>query len=359
MTHARASVVPRLVRLLPLSLFVLASCQVQPPGNPEVEPPAGAPSAPPASLDTARPPKIGPQPPVEHLPKLVRPEWDGTRHEPVSSQVRAYPTTWKGNLTVQDLAMVGQNLYSVDRGLQAVPLEGGQWSPVAMGGVSGLTRLASDGQHLYAGTSQGQVVGLDPANGQSATLASLPSPVTALKVGQNVLWAGTERDGIYRVPLTGGSAQSMSPGSGADRRVQDLALGNQVVYTLGDRLYAWPMDGSAAHGVPGTEGATSLTSYRGVAYVGTADGWLLRSKDDGASTQLLGQMVTTALDAVGTDGAWLYSSSGNNTYMLDLKGFSHSPCHAGFPATVANLTVLDGTTVLVGTFTKGLTSMPR
>jgi len=357
-THARSSVVPRLVRSLPMLLFVLASCQVLPPGNPEVEPPVGPREGPPAGVDTARPQRNGPLPPVEHLPKLVRPDWDGMRREPVSSQPRAYPTTWKGDLTVQDLVMVGQNLYTLDRGLLTVPLEGGQWAPVAMGGVSGLTRLASEGQHLYAGTRQGQVVGLDPANGQSATLATLPSAVTALIVGQDVLWAGTERDGLYRVPLTGGAAQALSPGD-ADRRVQDLALGNQVVYALGDRLYAWPMDSSAARAVPGSEGATSLTSYRGVAYAGTADGWLLRSKDDGASTQPLGQMGATALDAVGTDGAWLYSSSGNNTYMLDLKGFSHSPCHAGFPATVTNLTVLDGSTVLVGTWAKGLTSMPR
>jgi len=351
-------------RLLPgfsLSILLLAACQA----NQAVTPPDAPPAPPPADVPTGRAsdgsrPGPGARPPVdEHLPKLVRPEWNGTRKAPMTTQVLAYPKTWQGDLTVQDLTMVGTNLYTLDRGLQTVPVEGGQWAAVSLGGVSGLTRLASDGLHLYAGTFQGQVVGLDPSNGQSATLATLPSAVTALQVGQNVLWVGTERDGVYRVPLSGGTPQALSVGNASARTVQDLVLGNQAVFTLGDRLWAWPMDGAAAKPVPGTDGATSLTSYRGVAYVGTADGWILRSKDDGATTQPLGQMVDTPLESLGTDGAWLYSSTGNTTYMLDLKGFRHSLCHAGFPATVTNLTVLNGETVLVGTRAKGLTSMPR
>lgn len=290
----------------------------------------------------------------EHLPSLVRPAWNGTRKPPVAAKVLAFPATWKGQLSVRDLAMVGSTLYTVDRTLQAVPVAGGEWAPVALGTGSSLTRLASDGLHLFAGTREGQVLGLDPANGRTATLATLPSEVTALRMGQGALWAGTAR-GVFRVPLAGGSAQRLA----ADAKVQELALGKEVVYSLGDRLYAWQMDGSAVRTVPDTEGATALTSYRGVAYLGTADGWVLRSKDDGLSTQALGQMVDTPLEAVATDGAWLYSASGNSTYMLDLGDFSHAPCHAGFAAEVGNLTVLDAETVLVGTRGAGLTSMPR
>lgn len=344
----------RLVRSLVVSTVLLTACQAAPSARPPESPGDSSPLTP--GADRAAPGFVLP---MDEGPGRVRPAWNGTRKPPVSSRPLAYPTTWRGELTVRDVAMVGATLYTLDRSLQAVPVSGGNWAPVAMAGLASPTRLASDGLHLFAGTTGGQVVGLDPANGKTATLASLPSAVTGLQVGSNVLWVGTERDGVYRVPMTGGTPQPLVTGDPAGRRVQDVALGHQVVYTLGDRLYAWPMDGSPARAVPGSEGATSLTAHRGVLYAGTADGWLLRSRDQGVSVQALGQMVDTPLESVGTDGAWLYSSSGNTTYMLDLKRYGHSLCHAGFAAPVTNLTVMNAETVLVGTQARGLTSMPR
>lgn len=343
----------RFARGAALSLLMLSACQAMPAAIPPGDPPAS--HAPEAIGATPLPRRS----PPDDAPLRVRPPWDGTRKEPVIAKPLAFPTTWKGDLTVRDLAMVGSTLYTLDRTLQAVPLSGGAWAPVAVGEGRGLTRLASDGQHLFAGTEGGQVLGLDPGNGKSATLATLPSAVTGLQVGQNVLWAGTDRDGIFRIPLTGGAAHALLSGDPGDRKVKDLALGDGVIFTLGDRVHAWPMDGAASSVVPGTEGATSMTAHRGVLYVGTADGWLLRSKDQGASCQGLGQMADTPLEALGTDGAWLYSSSGNTTYMLDLKHYTYSLCHQGFAASVTNLTVMDGATVLVGMRAKGLTSMPR
>lgn len=346
---------------LTLGTLLATACQAaplpHPPDDPHGEHPHG--SAPPVRAPGFPRATPGSVKVVDEGPGRVRPPWNGSRKTPISTQVLSYPTTYQGPLTVRDLAMVESTLYTIDRTLQAVPVSGGQWAPVSVAGLSAPTRLASDGQRLFAGTSGGQVMGLDPANGQSATLATLPSAVTGLQVGQNVLWVGTERDGVYRVPVNGGTPEALVTNESAARRVQDLTLGNQVVFTMGDRLWAWPMDGAPARPVPGSEGATALTSHRGVLYAGTADGWLLRSRDQGVTTQALGQMVDTPLETLGTDGAWLYSSSGNTAYMLDLKRYTYSLCHAGFPAAVTNLTVKDGATVLVGTRTRGLTTMPR
>lgn len=347
-------------RAIALSVLLLTACQALPAALPADGP--DAPLMPEATGSVPGATRSVPgaaHTPADDGPGRSRPAWNGTRKQPVTAPTLAYPTTWQGDLTVADLAMVGSSLYTVDRTLQSVPLAGGKWEAVPMGGGLGLTRLASDGLHLFAGTRQGQVVGLDPANGQSATLATLPSAVTGLAVGAGALWAGTERDGVYRIPLSGGEPRALGAGEPAARRISDLALGQQVVFALSDSVWAYPMDGSAVRAVPGTEGATSLTAHRGVMYAGTADGWLMRSRDQGTTCQALGQMVDTPLEAVGTDGAWLYSSSGNTTYMLDLERYAYSLCHAGFKAPVTRLTVLDGATVLVGTRAKGLTSMPR
>jgi len=138
-----------------------------------------------------------------------------------------------------------------------------------------------------------------------------------------------------------------------------VAIGKKVAYSLGDRVYTWPLDGTPGHAVPGTEGATSLTSYQGNLFVGTADGWLLCSQDDGNTVYPLADVQPTPLSVLGTDGAWLYAGSGNSTYMLNLKNGATSLCHPGFAAPVTNLTVLNGAEVLVGTQGKGLTWMPR
>lgn len=345
-----------LARGIALTTLALTACHALPPPASPVSPdsPRSRPSQPAAVR--SQPARATPS---DDEPTLTRPAWDGTRKLPLAATPLAYPATWQGSLTVRDVAMVASTLYTIDRTLQAVPVTGGKWALVPFGGLTDLTRLASDGQHLFAGTREGQVLGLDPANGKFATLASLPSSVTGLAVGPNALFAGTERDGVYRVPLSGGSAVALGTDQAESRRVQDLALGDQVVYTLGDRLWAWPMDGSAARPIAGSEGATALTAHRGVLYAGTADGWLMRSRDQGATLQALGRVVDSPLEAVGTDGAWLYASSGNTAYMLDLKAYSHSLCHAGFAGAVTNLTVMDGATVLVGTRAQGLTSMPR
>lgn len=356
MKHRHHQAVQRLAQGITLGTLLVAACQAGPPPaplEPSVPPEAPSPGGKPGRWTP------GVVLPSDEGPDLDRPAWDGKRKVPIAAQPLAYPATWQGELTVRDLAMVGSTLYTLDRALQAVPVSGGKWAPVASGGLTGASRLASDGLHLFAGTSQGQVVGLDPANGKTATLATLPSPVTGLQVGSNALWVGTERDGVYRVPLTGGSAQALLAGEPGSRKVQDLVLGNQVVFSLGDRLYAWPMDGTAARAVPDSEGTTAIAAHRGVLYAGTADGWLLRSRDQGATCQALAQVVDTPLEALGTDGAWLYASTGNSTYMLDLKRYVASPCHAGFKGAVSNLTVLDGATVLVGMRAQGLTSMPR
>lgn len=338
-----------------LLLLVLTACQ----GGPAATPPT---EEPPVALTpdvTRSTPGVFLTPPPDKGPQRVRPPWNGTRKTPAVAQTLAYPTTWQGDLTVRDLALIGQTLYTVDRTLRAVPLEGGRWAEVPLSGAQGLTRMASDGQRLFAGTDRGEVMGLDPAGRTATTLATVPSAVTGLQVGQNVLWVGTERDGVYRVPVSGGGAQALTSGDAGGRRIADLALGTQVVYTLGDRIWAWPMDRTPARAVPGTDGATALTAQRGVMYAGTVDGWVLRSRDQGVSSQALGQMVDTPIESLGTDSAWLYSSSGNTTYMLDLKRYNYSLCHPGFAAPVTNLTVKDGETVLVGTRGKGMTSMPR
>lgn len=93
--------------------------------------------------------------------------------------------------------------------------------------------------------------------------------------------------------------------------------------------------------------------------MGTADGWVLASADDGKTTHVLGKMADTPIEALGADGGWLYASSGNAVTMMDLKTFTPMPCHSGFAAPVSSLTILDGETVLVGMRAQGLTSMPR
>lgn len=360
MNQLQPRVFRRLARATAWSVLLLAACQAPPAGLPDdgSEDPLLPEAARPA-LVVVRPPREGPQRPVDEGPGRVRPAWNGTRKQPASASPLAYPTTWQGDPTVTDLAMVGASLYTLDRTLQAVPLSGGKWEAVPLAGVQDLTRLASDGVRLFAGTRQGQVVGLDPANRKVAPLATVPSAVTALEVGSGALWVGTEGDGVFRIPLGGGTPQALGSGDPAARSVSDLALGTSVVFTLGDRVWAWPMDGATPRGVPGTEGATALTTHRGVLYAGMADGWLMRSRDQGATSQALGQVIDTPLEAVGTDGEWLYASSGNTAYMLDLRRYGYSLCHAGFRASVTSLTVLDGATVLVGTRAKGLTSMPR
>lgn len=309
----------------------------------------------PGAAAAARP-SAGPAAPA--WPNLVRPAWDGTRKAAAIAALKGFPTTWQGDVHVADLAMVGSTLYTVDQGLYSVPLQGGSWSQVA-GASTDATHLASDGLHLYFGGSSGAIKGLDASNQRSGSLGSVPSAVTGMALDKGALWVGTANNGVYQVSMGGGAPKALAsnPTAGV---VDRLTASNGVVYTLGaNRVWVWPEDGSQGHSVPGSEGATALTTCKGTLYVGTADGWLLASSDNGQSIHPLGEVVDTPIQAVGTDGYWLYSSSGNTAYMMELQHFQHALCHTGFAAPITNVTVLDANTALVGLDGRGLTSMPR
>ena len=305
-----------------------------------IQPPI-APSLPPA------PSSISLKPPPNPLPQLFRPHWDGLLHDPVFTSLRQYPVTWRGTLAITQLAVAGKTLYTIDRRLYQVPLAGGTWTPVDDETGSDKTCLVSDGQHLYLGTQSGAIEGFDPSSGQSWQLGKVPSAITGLQLSSHGLLAATEQDGIYHVPLWGGHLlQVVLPR--ANESIQALAENQLAGYTLGDRIYRYSPSNHSYQAVPGTEGSTSLTTDQHFAYVGTADGWILRIPPTGPA-QPLAHDVDSPISAVGTDGNWLYSATGNTTYMMNLKTFANSVCHMGLPAEISYLTIQDESRVLVGT----------
>ncbi|MBO9539839.1 hypothetical protein J7643_04505 [bacterium] len=328
--------------------------QGSPEGLPDPRPPV--PTAPQA--DHAPPAMTGTLSSMR-FPDRMRPAWNGQRATPPVTPVMGHPKTWAGDLAVRELALVGSTLYAASGRLYAVPLKGGAWKPVETGGAAGLTRMTSDGQRLYLGGRDGSVHGIDPSQGAAVRLGQAASEITGLGLDQGKLYVATARDGIFKMPSGGGKVESLASAEGAARTVSDLAMGDKACFTLGERVWRWPFDGSGPTLIPDTQGATALASHRGVLYVGTADGWVLASGDDGKSVHALGKMASSPIEALGTDGSWLYASSGNSITMMDLKSFTPMPCHSGFPAPVSSLTVLDGETVLVGMRAQGLTSMPR
>lgn len=292
-------------------------------------------------------------------PDLTRPAWNGQRMTPPVTPVVGHPKTWSGDIGVRELAMVGTTLYTAPGRLYAVALDGGAWKAVDTGGIATLTRMASDGQRLYLGSRDGTLYGFDPSHGAPVRLGQAPSEVTGLALDRGKIYLATARDGVYRMPAGGGTLERLASAEAPARAASDLAMGDKSCFVLGERVWRWPHDGTAPSIVPDTQGATAIASHRGTLYVGTADGWVLASGDGGKTTHALGKMAGTPIEALGTDGSWLYASSGNAITMMDLKTFRPMPCHSGFPAPVASLTILDGETVLVGMRAQGLTSMPR
>lgn len=344
------------MKRLVISCLLLSACVPPTPADfPPSIPSSPAPAAPPSAQPLILPHGLSsPSSPSDSVPSLVRPLWNGDRKPPVATQVLNYPVTWKGEIQVAQLALARDTLYTVGRRLYAVPLQGGRWTPVDDGTGPEKTRLVSDGQRVYVGTRSGSIVGFDAGSKQTWQVGGVPAAVTGMQLSGSGLIISTEQQGIYQLPTYGGTAKQIAP-AGSLGVISNLGIAGPETYALGDRV--WRISNSSCTAVPGTEGASALTSDRIYAYVGTADGWLLRLPRSGQA-EPLAHVCESPIESLGTDGNWLYSSSGNTTYMLDLKHFQASLCHPGFPAVVSSLTVQDGQTVLVGT-RKGLYSMPR
>lgn len=342
------------MRRLLISCLLLSACAA--PIPPDSSP--SGPSSP--TLDDPQDPPThalphGLPPPAsdsDRAPGLVRPPWNGERKAALTTPVRNYPVTWKGEIQVSRLTLAGGQLYTVDRRLYSVPLQGGVWTPVDDGTGPAKTHLVSDGQRVYAGTRNGSIVGYDAESKQTWQAGSVPAAITGLQLSSAGLLVATEKDGLYQIQ--GGVTKQLAPAASLGA-VRDVAIAGSETYALGDRI--WRVANATCTAIPGTEWATALTSDRRYGYAGTADGWLLRLPREGAA-QPLAKVCESPIESLGTDGSWLYSSSDNTTYMLDLKHFQASLCHPGFPSVVTSLTVQDGQTVLVGT-RKGLYSMPR
>lgn len=319
------------------------------PDSAEPAPTSGAPTAP----DTVA------QPATMRFPSLSRPAWNGQRKAPPVTPVMGHPRTWSGELGIRELAMIGTTLYAAAGRLHAVPLAGGEWKAIEAGQATALSRMASDGQRLYLGARDGSLYGFDPSHGAVVRLGQVPSEVTGLGLDRGKLYLATARDGVFKLPVSGGKLEALAAAEVAAREASDLALGQKACFVLGEQVWRWPFDGASPTLVPDTQGATAIASHRGVLYVGTADGWVLASADGGKTTHALGKMADSPIEALAADGSWLYASSGNAVTMMDLATFTPMPCHSGFAAPVSSLTILDGQTVLVGMRAQGLTSMPR
>jgi hypothetical protein len=319
--------------------------------------PGGGKAAP--SADERSLPATVTSPLTVRFPDLTRPAWNGQRTTAPVTPLMLHPKTWTGDLGVRGLTMIGTDLYTATGRLYTVPIKGGAWKPIETGQPANLTRLASDGQRLFLGARDGSLYGLDPSHGGAVRLGQVPSEVAGLGLDRGKLYLASARDGIFKVPASGGEAVPLASTEPAARPLSDLAMGDKACFALGERVWRWPFDGATPTQVPDTQGATAIASHRGVLFVGTADGWVLASADDGLTTHALGQMANSPIEALGSDGSWLYASSGNAITMMDLKTFKPQPCHSGFPGPVSSLTILDGETVLVGMRAQGLTSMPR
>lgn len=304
--------------------------------------------------------------PIQKAPAQVRsvpwprPVWNGERKPARVNPLRSYRSVWRGTVAVQELRLVGNTLYAISDRLHSVSLEGGAWIERVLPGLEteAWSSLSSDGLHLFLGSQSGKVVGYNPTNDKQGLLAILPSAVTGIELLDGKLLVASALHGIYRISLDGRSAQPLN-GPKTALRSADLAIGTQAVFSVSnDQVWLWPLDGQEAGAIPRTEGATAVTSHKGVLYIGTADGWLLKSRYDGQTLEALDRVIDTPIQTLGTDGSWLYAGTGNSAYMVDLETNHGSPCHSGFAGTITDLTVLNAFTVLVGT-EQGLYSMPR
>lgn len=175
--------------------------------------------------------------------------------------------------TISMLAADGQHVYGVNEfdGVLVFDLVSGAWLNVLMPSIGDINSLAAGDAGLFVGTTDGNIVRLDPETGAVLDKRATPDGVRAMLLRGNSLFIGSTNGAIYRADASGGEFSYFSCfcffninrilADGGDLLVADeFGTVVRIDATTGELLWGFSLGGQQ---VASVSGSALLLYYEG------------------------------------------------------------------------------------------------